>query len=117
MRKFLTGLALAAAVVATPALAKVNRGEDNYVFERKEWVELKFQTEIVLYSDFESLEEAAEKLKTYPYAGNKFAAFSVFYPKRKLCVIHMIDPGVEYLPEHIGHELAHCGFGNFHPRQ
>jgi hypothetical protein len=65
----------------------------------------------------ESLEAAAAKLGIHPYTGNKFAAFSVFYRTRKICVIHMVDPGTDYLPEHIGHELAHCAFGNFHPRQ
>lgn len=113
--RILFAAAAIAALIATPVSARPNRGEDGYVFERKEWTELKFQTEIVLYPDLESLGEAAEKLGIYPDTGNKFAAFSVFYRTRKICVIHMVDPGVAYMPEQIGHELAHCGFGNFHP--
>lgn len=31
------------------------------------------------------------------------------------CEIHIIDPAVSYQPEWIGHEVAHCAWGRWHP--
>lgn len=31
------------------------------------------------------------------------------------CTIHFVDPEVSYQPEWIGHETAHCFYGEWHP--
>ncbi len=31
------------------------------------------------------------------------------------CTIHFVDPELSYQPEWIGHETAHCFYGNWHP--
>lgn len=31
------------------------------------------------------------------------------------CTIHFVDPELSYQPEWIGHETAHCFYGDWHP--
>jgi len=46
---------------------------------------------------------------------SQIRAFS-FVQRNGTCVIHIIDPEVDYQPEIIGHEFAHCAYGSFHER-
>ncbi len=32
----------------------------------------------------------------------------------KTCTIHAVDPAKSYKPEQLGHELAHCIYGDWH---
>lgn len=44
-------------------------------------------------------------------------AFAAYNVERNTCTIYAMDPAVQYQPEFLGHELAHCLYGNFHPQQ
>ena len=36
---------------------------------------------------------------------------------KEACTITIVDPAVTYRPEELGHEITHCLYGDFHPRQ
>lgn len=49
-----------------------------------------------------------------PY-GKQVMAYAQF--NNETCVIHIVDPRVDYEPEIWGHEFLHCLLGNWHPTQ
>lgn len=33
------------------------------------------------------------------------------------CTVNIVDPAIVHRPEEMGHEIDHCLYGNWHPRQ
>lgn len=90
---------------------------DSYQFERQT-VLLEPRREIIvqLYDSERAIIEAyALKNGRKLNNGEQLQAFSVI--NNKTCTIHMIDPKYKYDPAFAGHELVHCLYGNFHPKQ
>lgn len=90
------------------------KGVDGYKFYQKEYEQTVVAVNVVTYKTREELHAAAAK-----FLGEKDAksynAFSILFKnKPDQCVIHMMDPSVEYTPQHVGHEMLHCFYGQFH---
>ena len=90
---------------------------DTYRFEQKEYEELNPSISIVLYDSQEKFDKDAQKaLPRGP--GIKVMAYSTLNQYTHHCTIHMVDPlKVKYAPEFMGHELAHCIWGDWHPKR
>lgn len=68
---------------------------------------------VIEHDSIWSLQQAAARTKTLE--PTEVRAFS-YMEKDGTCVIHVINPDVDYQPEIIGHEFSHCAWGSFHPR-
>lgn len=88
---------------------------DGYTFDRPQYVETKFTTEIVL------VDNQAELVKLAPAGTQKFGtelmAFARLNRDQHRCTIYMVDARRAYQPQWLGHELAHCIYGDWHPGQ
>lgn len=96
---------------ARPFTSHNNIGTDGYVFESKQYQHSSVKVTIVTFQKERELREFA-KTKGY-LLPNRTVAFSVLEPEE--CTIYVVDPDKDYQPESLGHELAHCFFGNWHP--
>jgi hypothetical protein len=52
-----------------------------------------------------------------PTGKKKLQAFAFPSQTKKFCLLYIPDARKEYRPEIIGHELTHCIFGYWHPKQ
>lgn len=118
MKRYIASIAIAAVAIvgaAAPAQAKRGwRGYDGYQFETKEFTHLAPTIRFVVHPTLRDLRDAA-----YGHSGredpNAVFGFSEVMPSANLCIVHIVDPEVMYRPEQIGHEVAHCVFGEWHP--
>jgi len=104
-------LALALLMSSTPAIA-AGPALDGYTFERAEF---EHRTVTLTFMPVATEAEMIRLADSFgvPLKGGTVKAFSIYSKDR--CAIYAEDPRLEYEPEFIGHELAHCIFGNFHP--
>ncbi|PTD19886.1 hypothetical protein [Sphingomonas fennica] len=100
--------ALAALVGCQPPTAK-----DGYRFERAEWSNSQLRVTLVLHPSIEDLDREGRRAGAIVQRDEGIAAWSLIDAHGN-CTIHIVDPTRLYLPEFIGHELAHCAFGRFH---
>jgi len=97
--------------LATPALAQIP-ASDGYFFKgnppakRKEFY--------VVIEEHNNSKQLREEIKQYGINHADIHAFSVINPETNVCTIHIIKPSIDYMPEHIGHELVHCIYGAWH---
>jgi len=88
------------------------QGADGYVFGQRQYEKSVVHIEIVTYQTRAELIKAA---KDRGVTDPGIVAFSVLRPPTfDRCTIHMVDPSVSYDPEFMGHELAHCVYGQWH---
>lgn len=97
-------------------------GDDNYTFEMKQFTAKKMVITTVEYKNEKEFAEAYEtKTKqSYKRENNRvIAAWTEYVYKNDVntCTIHIMDPFYSYEPDFMGHELAHCMYGQFHPSQ
>lgn len=91
------------------ALAACGQPADGHRFERKEFERSRPDITIVLHPSVADLRAAAP-----PSARHKYLrGWSVI--TRTGCELHVVDPAASYRPEWLGHEVAHCVWGRFHP--
>lgn len=105
------------ALLATPLVScdTNQKGADGYVFEMKQTEDLQPRVMVVPYdSEADFLRAANDKgikhkdvlaFAELPHYNNAFT-----------CTIHIVDPAVKYQPEMLGHEFAHCLYGQWHPK-
>lgn len=86
-------------------------GADGYKFGTPQFQKTSFQVNVVVYEDRKQLLVAAKK---YGITIPDVLAFSVLRPPFDVCTIHMVSPSYSYEPEYIGHEFAHCMYGQWH---
>ncbi len=90
-----------------------NVGKDGYSFGEKQFTKKEFKVVITEYPSRQDFIKAA-KAKGIKNP-DEVAAFSILSsPKFDTCKIHIVDPTVVYEPEFLGHELAHCIYGQWH---
>lgn len=87
---------------------------DGYRFERKDTEHLAPETVFVLHKSLNDLRRAAPAGTVDPETTN-LMAWSKLAGNR--CEVHIVDPSVSYQPEWIGHEMAHCIWGQWHGEQ
>ncbi len=93
------------------------KAADGYVFGDPSFERSKLEVEVVLLQSTAALERAhkealATRRGARVAAGRELAAFSIL--SEAGCTIYAIDPKVSYKPEFLGHELAHCIYGEWH---
>ena len=114
MRKILSGIAAIALAILPVSCGPQNSrtGSDGYTFGTKQYTQKKFTVVITEYPNRKEFLEAARA------AGIKtpdVIAFSKLVPpKFDTCKVHIVDPKVSYQPEFLGHEFAHCIYGQWH---
>jgi hypothetical protein len=100
-----------AAVIAAALLLTGCDGSDGYKFERKEFDRPQPAITIVTHptiADLRTAAPAAAKVE-----GRELMAWSIIRPTG--CEVHVVDPLRSYQPQWIGHEVAHCVCGRWHP--
>jgi hypothetical protein len=107
-------LLLAAALALAPVTAAAAPSLDGYSFETEQFehrdlhiifVPVEKQTDLRALAEIHGIHLHDAQIK----------AFSL--PYGTTCAIYAVDPKVAYEPEFLGHELAHCIYGNFHPKK
>lgn len=106
-------LFLATLMMSVPAAA-AGPSLDGYTFEKAQFEHDNIKVEFVKVHTQAEMVWLAGTFGIKPTSG-AVKAFSV--NEGDTCVIYAEDPKVDYEPEFLGHELAHCIFGNFHPQQ
>lgn len=100
--------------------------KDNYYFERKEYEFLTFEVEVVILKDKDEFRKVAREFFPSASVRNNVEAWSKLtrmtdddgnVTSVEKCTIYIPDPMWKYEPEHIGHEMAHCMWGKWHPIQ
>lgn len=106
---------LALAALAATSCDQQPTAADGYQFERKEFTRLAPAATFVVHRSQAELVAAAPAATraAVKAEGRSLMAWSVIRPAG--CEVHIVDPAVRYAPEWIGHEVAHCVFGRFHP--
>lgn len=97
-----------------------NMGRDGYRFESAEKVITDPQIHVVLVnSPDEMFQLYYDKTGKKMPDNVRLSAFAILYPTHpEVCTLYMLDPRTtKYEPEFIGHEFAHCVFGQWHPTQ
>ena len=84
---------------------------DGYAFGAATFDRAEPNIRIVTHRSLAELRAAAPG-GIYDTGTAKLMAWSVIRPDG--CEMHVVDPAVSYQPEWIGHELAHCAWGEWH---
>lgn len=93
-------------------LAGCGQGSDAYQFERKEFERSQPAITIVTHPSLADLRAKAPASATAD-KGRELMAWSIIRPTS--CEVHIVDPAQKWQPEWIGHEVAHCAWGRWHP--
>jgi len=89
-------------------------GSDGYKFGEKQYTQNELGVKIVTYSTRADFNQELKKRNLSTKDGEIMAFSILFAEAPNLCVIHMMDPAVEYRPEFVGHEFLHCVYGQWH---
>jgi hypothetical protein len=84
---------------------------DGYNFGNPTFEKTKVEVQFVTYKTRAEFLEAAKKRNVDSL---ELQAFTELRSPFNKCTIHVMDPRVKYQPEFIGHELAHCIYGQWH---
>jgi hypothetical protein len=103
---------LLAAALMVSASAAAAPSLDGYSFEREEFEHRTVTITFVPLEKHTDLQALAE-IHGIHLREATIKAFAI--PNGNTCTIYSTDPKVSYEPEFLGHELAHCIYGNFHP--
>lgn len=105
-------------VIALATFAVISCGEqsrlpaaDGYLFGTPSFEKTKVEVQLVTYKTRVDFLEAARKRNI---KSDTVQAFTELRSPFDKCTIHVMDPKVNYQPEFIGHELAHCFYGQWH---
>jgi len=90
------------------------KGADDYAFESKEFEKTQLAIDFIVLKDQKEFDQAA---RMYAPGVEGLEAFSVIQPDTTYCKVFIKDPKWKYVPEFIGHEVAHCIWGRWHPKR
>ena len=100
------------------------KASDKYEFEQKEYTLLDQDIQFVLISNEQEFNNLAREIVGPEFNADNLGAFSRLRLNRQdpnlagsECIVYIKDPDWVYEPEYIGHEIAHCLFGKWHPSQ
>lgn len=106
-----------AATLAQRGSWTMRLSKDGYYFEKREYQKEEISVSVVVAKDrFEWKAYVRDKVGAFAEP-SKLGAFAALRAEDNECTIYIKDPDWVYEPEYIGHELAHCVFGDWHPRQ
>lgn len=75
------------------------------------------QVDVVLLKSQKEMEAALLSAGGKVDSKREVAAFAIYSVKEPKCTIYMLDARIRYEPEFIGHEFAHCVYGQWHVKQ
>lgn len=111
-----TKLCLLSSLFLGPNCNSPDPASDGYIFENKQYENHTVTVHIKTYSSRKQFDRAANKHIKGKLTVEMFSVIRIEDTQHS-CTIHMIDPTVDYAPEFMGHELAHCVWGRFHQKQ
>ena len=88
------------------------KSSDGYRFGEKETEMLNPNIEFVIMKNYFEYNKIRKKF--FGHHWDTVQAFTRWRPESKTCIIYIKDPDWIYEPEYIGHEVAHCIWGNWH---
>lgn len=100
--------------------------KDDYYFETKEYEHLTFQVEFVIIDNEEEWDKLKKEYFKKSKTRRKVRAWTQLIRDidddgnivgTELCRVFIKDPKWVYQPEILGHEMAHCVWGRWHPQQ
>ena len=86
---------------------------DGYQLEVKEYTVTNLSVKVVIHPSLDDLQKASPIKSTGERQVRAWSKIS----KTGECEMHIVDQGVEYAPQWVGHETIHCMHGRFHPSQ
>lgn len=90
--------------------------DDGYQFEEKQWQREEIALSVRVFAGEGDLRQEAERLGVDD--SDYLHAFTAAGREESVCTIHVLDPDSNpWKPGIIGHEVAHCIWGEFHPSQ
>lgn len=113
-KRFLTAfplLLLASLSVVSCDIPSSRVGADGYSFGDPSFERTEVKVQLVTYKTRAEFMAAAKKRGVDSL---ELQAFTELQSPFDRCIIHVMDPKVQYQPEFIGHELAHCFYGQWH---
>lgn len=88
---------------------------DGYTFEKAEYVQTDLRVRTVPVESREALLKLAPpEARAKENETSELMAFGTLSKDGKSCTIYFVDARVNYQPQWIGHELAHCVYGRWH---
>lgn len=115
---------ISVSLLALTLISCSKKASDDYEFERKEYTLLDQKIEIVLISSEQEFNKLAKEFVGPDQNAGNLGAFSRLRLNRddenlagSECIVYIKDPAWVYEPEYIGHEITHCLFGDWHPKQ
>lgn len=106
-------LSFAAALLLAACDGGSGVGADGYRFGHKEKQDTELEISVVVHNTRNEVLEAAEDAGVTIPQSRVLMAWGEL--RGSACTIHIISPEVAYEPEWLGHELAHCIWGRWHP--
>lgn len=94
------------------ALSSCGEAADGYRFERKEYERADPSITIVTHPSLSDLRAKAPAAASVG-ENRELMAWSII--RADGCEVHIVDPARSYQPQWIGHEVAHCVWGRWHP--
>lgn len=87
-------------------------GKDGYIFGDKQYTQKELR---ILVTEYPTRQEFLKAANAKGIKAPDVVAFSILNaPKFDTCKVHIVDPKVVYEPEFLGHEFAHCIYGQWH---
>lgn len=87
-----------------------NVAPDGYDFEGKEYAHREFTVSVTEHPSLAALQSSGPGVGE----GRELQAWSKLHPRDRRCEVHIVDPDARYAPEWLGHEIAHCAYGQWH---
>jgi hypothetical protein len=95
---------------------KLDGPPDGYEFGKAEYVQTDLQVKVVLvHNRDELLKLAPAAARAVNTDSTELMAYGTLSKDHKSCTIYFMDARSNYQPEWMGHELAHCIYGRWHP--
>ena len=95
-------------------LVEATTSSDGYQFESKQFEQAEIELSVRVFADLEELAAAAVRVGLPEHTD----AFASVYDSGRRCTIHLLDPAANpWEPATVGHEIAHCIWGDYHPSQ
>jgi hypothetical protein len=113
--KFVAAFAALALTGAAPAPLSGPLAADGYRFEATEFVQEQIKLRVVSVRSQEEL-DALGRENGITFRG-RLRLRGLSRPAPGACTIYIVDQRITYAPEFLGHELAHCLYGEFHPER
>ena len=109
LKKFIVATILSLGLISCNQVE--NTGADGYKFGQPQYEKEQVLINLVTY---DTRAQFLAEAKSRGLKSETLVAFSVLKAPFDTCTIHIIKPSTRYEPEFLGHEFAHCMYGQWH---